>query len=313
MPVNPAAAAVRMTATAAEDGLALEAVLQNRFHQSRRAARRILDARCVFVNGRRIWMARHRVASGDRIEIHGSAPAAAPAPAPAARLARATDSIRILHDDARVLIVDKPAGRLSNGPDSVETALQSRRHEPGLRAAHRLDRETTGCMMIARSDAAFEDAVAWFRAGLVKKTYHAIALGRVPRDLREITLPIDGRPAITRVHLIKANETASYLRLGLETGRTHQIRKHLLEAGYPLAGDKAYGTSRELAPALRAIPRQMLHSEGVSFPSADAGAPPVAIHAPLPRDFEETLALLGLAERRTAPGHKSPGGRRLSK
>jgi len=276
-----------MMVTPVEDGRTLEVVIGERLRLSRRAARRLLDARCVFVNDRRVWMARHRVDAGDRIEVHAAALPQAPVD-----VAPGRSPLRVLFEDARAIVVDKPAGLLSNGEDSAEEAMRMRRKDPAIRAAHRLDRDTTGCLLLARSDAVFDEAVEWFRAGRVRKIYEAIATGRVGRDLRGITRPIDGQTAVTRVTVLDANDEASHLRLAIETGRTHQIRRHLEGEGHPIAGDKTYGTSRRAGDRLRSIPRQMLHAAEIAFPAPGSGV--VSVRAPLPADFRDALQRLRL-------------------
>jgi 23S rRNA pseudouridine1911/1915/1917 synthase len=276
-----------MMVTPVEDGRTLEVVLGERMRLSRRGARRLLDARCVFVNDRRVWMARHRLDAGDRIEVHASS-AMAPAHAPAPEAV----PLQVLFEDGRVLVVDKPSGLVSNGEESAESAMRARRRDPSIRAVHRLDRDTTGCLLLARSDAVFDEAVEWFRAGRVHKVYEAIAVGRVGRDLREVASPIDGQSAVTRVSVVDATDEASHLRLVIETGRTHQIRRHLEERGHPIAGDKAYGTSRRAGERMRGLPRQMLHAAELSFPGA--GGADIVVRSSLPADFRDALKRLGL-------------------
>ncbi len=277
-----------MTVTPVEDGRTLEVVIGERMKLSRRGARRLLDARCVFVNGKRIWMARHQVDSGDRIEVYASL-----ATMPVRTEAPEVAQLQVLFEDDRVLVIDKPPGILSNGDGSVEESMRARRKDPSIRAVHRLDRDTTGCLLLARSDAVFDEAVGWFRDGRIRKGYEAIAVGRVRRDLREIASPIDGQSARTRVSVVDATDEASHLRLEIETGRTHQIRKHLEERGHPVAGDKSYGTARETGERLRLLSRQMLHAASLSFPAA-AGDAPVVVRAPVPADFRGALKSLGL-------------------
>lgn len=270
----------RFEATPSEDGCPLEFFLANRLGLSRRAARRLLDERRVFVNGRRVWMARHRIDAGDRIEIQPGSPAAPP---------RAT----VLYDDDDVWVVDKPAGVLSTGPGGFDERFAADRGVAYARAVHRLDRDTTGCLILARSPEAFDRFVEWFRAGRVRKTYDAIAIGRFPPGVRVIREPVDGQSAVSVVRARRTGELASHVRVEILTGRTHQIRRHLLHAGHPIAGDRAYGAGRALPEVLRSVPRQMLHAASVSFPTA-AGVRTVS--APLPRDFARELRRLRLAE-----------------
>lgn len=274
--------ATRFTADPRQDAHSdLLTFLSDRMLLSRRAAKRLLDERMVFVNGQRIWMAHHRLHADDQVEVRR--PHVAPEP---------DRAIRLLTETADALVVDKPAGLLTTGDDwSVDVRLRKERDEPDLVAVHRLDRETTGCLWLARSAEALDRAIRLFRNGQVHKVYEAIVLGRFPRSEALLDSPIEGRTALTRVERIAVNPRATRLRIRIETGRTHQIRKHLLEAGFPIAGDKQYGASRRLDSDLRDLPRQMLHA--AKLEAATDGAP-LRATAPLPADFRAALNLLGL-------------------
>ncbi|MDZ4199490.1 MAG: RluA family pseudouridine synthase, partial [Kiritimatiellia bacterium] len=158
---------------------------------------------------------------------------------------------------------------------------------PGLRAVHRLDRDTSGCLWFSRSETARAEAIELFRANRVLKVYEAIVLGRFPQSECRMEEPIDGQPACTTVRRLRASDQASHVRLTIETGRTHQIRKHLLGAGFPIAGDKAYGTARSIGSEARSVPRQMLHALELEarFESGER----LCARAPLPPDFRATL------------------------
>lgn len=252
---------------------------------SRKKAKSLIDQRVVFVNNARVWMARHQLERGDRVEIHADVRGdAAP---------RAPRAIPILFEDQDYLVVDKPAGLLSNGPGSLEERLREDRQEPALSAVHRLDRDTSGCLLMARNAEAGRAIIAQFHEKAVGKIYHAIAMGRVSPGVREIDAPIDGKPAVTKVHVIRSSSLATHLKLVIETGRTHQIRKHLLRIRHPLAGDKQYATGAMAVEVFRRIPRQMLHAAAISFKHPATGAP-ISAHAPLPRDFMQCLKALQL-------------------
>ncbi len=283
-----------------EDGWLLLDVLVARTGGSRRAAKRRLDERQVFINGRRVWMARHTVRDGDRIELPAETASGGRDAAPRApREPRGTPparTLRILYEDADYLVVDKPAGCVTNeSPDSLEARLRQERRAAGWRAVHRLDRDTTGCVWFARSEVAFHAAVEVFRAQAVRKIYDAIVIGCFPAERRRMRDPLDGQSAETWADIVRAHEQASHLRLRISTGRTHQIRRHLLAADHPLAGDKQYGASRALEPALRALPRQMLHATDLSAPHPLTPGTRIHARAPLPDDFKSALRRLGLA------------------
>ncbi len=271
----------RFTVRPAENGESLLDFLAGKLNLSKKKAKQLLDDRRVFVNGRRIWMARHALESGDEVEAHVSAESRAPRILP------------ILYEDADVVVVNKPAGVLANGPDSLETFLQESLKTPSLAAVHRLDRDTTGCLLFARHETARRALVSLFEGKEVHKTYHAIVVGRVPPGTREIAVPIDGKTARSRLTVLSANRQAGHLRVNLETGRTHQIRKHLLAIHHPLAGDKEYAGHQPLPPVFRTIPRQMLHAAVLSFPHPAMGTT-IRVEAALPPDFRMCLSKLGL-------------------
>jgi 23S rRNA pseudouridine1911/1915/1917 synthase len=201
-------------------------------------------------------------------------------------------AIPVLHEDADYIIVNKPAGVLSNGPGSVENLLRERRAEPDIRAVHRLDRDTTGCLLLARSEAAFQTAIPLFREHRISKTYHLIACGRMEEGDRTLTGDIDGQRAVTRIRTLDIGKLASHVVAKIETGRTHQIRKHMASIRRPILGDRQYAPEVSLPPQLMPD-RQMLHASEVAFPHPVTGAS-VRVRAELPRDFSRCLKILGL-------------------
>jgi RluA family pseudouridine synthase len=270
-----------ITVAGSEHGIALLDFLAKRLSTSNRQAKRLLDDRAVFVNNRRVWMARHVLAAGDRVEVQVQSSRPPPARPP-----------RILFEDSSYLIVDKPAGILSNGPNSAEALLcDALRRE--VYAVHRLDRDTSGCLLLATSPGAREAMAPLFQEKELIKVYHALVAGSFPRTLHTIRRPIDGQPAVTHVHVVKAAPAASFLEVRLETGRTHQIRKHLAFARHPVLGDKSYATSAIEQKGLRHIPRQMLHASRIEFTSPAGGAR-IRAQADFPPDFERCRALLQL-------------------
>lgn len=267
-----------------EHGRRLQDFLCERLGVSRKQSKRMLDDRSVFVNHRRVWMAKHPLEAGDVVEVRSPKSDAAPRPRP----------ILILHEDDEYLIVDKPAGILANGSHSAETQLQLHFNNPDLQAVHRLDRETSGCFLLAKSQAAFEAMVKVFQERAVTKIYHAIAAGHVPHSLRIIRAPIEQQEAITHLRSLRSTRAATLLQLELETGRTHQIRRHLAAAGHPLVGDKQYETRAVENDELRRAPRQMLHAAKISFAHPRTGVT-IAAEAPEPHDFRNLKRSLGLA------------------
>ena len=185
-------------------------------------------------------------------------------------------------------------GRLSNGPDSLEADLRTLLNQPKLQAVHRLDRDTSGCILIARSKDAFDQAVELFKEQKISKVYHALATGEIKERERRIDYALEGEPAVTHLHRVASNPLASHLKIKIETGRTHQIRKHLAYIGHPVLGDRTYALRGGAVPEeLRLIARQMLHAVSLTFTSPFTHQK-IRIEAPLPKDFVMWSKRLGL-------------------
>lgn len=268
--------------TRAENGLTLIEFISNRMKFSRNRAKAIIDGRRVFVNNRRVWMARHRLKTEDNVSCPADAENSTP-------LNRAI----ALYEDDHYLVVAKPAGIPSNGPKSLEKKLTVLFALPELLACHRLDKDTTGCLIFAKSAEAKERIVALFARNEVRKKYEAVVRGRLPEKTMTITAPIDGQKAITRVFPANATPFASHVLISIETGRTHQIRKHLASIGHPVLGDQQYGLGREIPQHERLIGRQILHAVEIKFTQPFSGIP-VTVRAPLPADMKECLKKLCL-------------------
>jgi len=269
-----------LVVTRAEDGQTLQDFLAARLRLSRRGAKQAIDSRNVWVNRRRVWMAHHLLRAGDHVQPHTQS-----APPP--------PRIRILAEGAHYLFVDKPAGLMTVGTGSVEELLRSQQHAPEMRAVHRLDRDTSGCLMVARTPDDFNAAVSQFKMRRVGKTYHAVVHGRVALRSSTINADVDGERAVTRMRLLRAREEASFLVLRIETGRTHQIRQHLASIRHPVVGDSQYGPKRAPDPLLQSIPRQMLHSSEIEMQDP-FGNERLKAHSPLPADFRRVLKMLDL-------------------
>lgn len=264
-----------------EQGLTLLDYLAARLSLSRKQAKHLLDDRAVFVNRRRVWMARHPLQAGDVVEAPGQR-------APAARSA----DVRVLYADDHLLVADKPAGITTNGPGGLEELL-ARGPAPGALAVHRLDRDTTGCNLFARSEAARQKMVALFESHGMEKAYRAIAVGRLSEARTRVESPVDHLEAVTHLRVLKALDAATYLEARPETGRTHQIRVHLKELHHPLAGDRVYLTRELTTDVLRQLPRQMLHAARLTWTCPWTGRD-MRVEAPLPRDFRDALRALRL-------------------
>ncbi len=185
--------------------------------------------------------------------------------------------------------------------------------EPDLRLVHRLDAGTSGLVLLARGGEAHRRLSALFAEGRVHREYLGIVWGPWPEERREVDLPLGpdagdrrrmrpapgGKPARTEVELLAANPGASLLRFRPRTGRTHQIRVHAAASGHPLCGDDLYGTLRDVPRGVsralvRELPqRPLLHAHRLLLPETE-GEGALTLEAPLPEDFRNALARLGL-------------------
>jgi RluA family pseudouridine synthase len=213
---------------------------------------------------------------------------------------------RVLYRDESLLVLNKPAGLpVHAGPGggtSLEDLLPAlrlgARQDPAL--VHRLDRDTSGCLILARRRSALRRLNAQFAAGAIGKTYWAVVSGAPSQESGRIDLPLAkrsdrtgwrmavdpaGRPARTDYRVLGTRGGESWLELTPRTGRTHQIRVHLAAIGCPILGDPAY------APAGTSDGPMMLHARAVVVPQD--GHPPLTVTAPLPPTFGERLRKLG--------------------
>lgn len=270
------------TVTRGEDGMRLLDFLAARLHTSRKKAKRLLDNRCVFVNGRRVWMARHVLRTGHGVMLGGGPSAERDA------------AIPVVYADDDYWIVNKPAGLVATGEGSLEERLRSEHGNAGVSVVHRLDRDTTGCLLVARSEAARRRAAELFRRREVSKTYHAIVAGRLRGDADALHRPLDGERAVTLYRVLDAGEEATHVQIKLVTGRTHQIRRHFHALHHPVLGDRQYGTRVRLSRKGIRIGRQMLHAAEIAL-HHPAGGRAIRARAPLPRDFRQCLRTFGLS------------------
>lgn len=263
-----------------EEGLPLVDVLSDRLRCSKKKARTLLDARQVFVNGKRIWMAKHSLHTRDVIETVRPEP-----------LSKKT---AILKKAGDLLIVNKPSGIVTNGSaQSLENRLRREQNNPQICAVHRLDRDTSGCVIFAAHPQEKARMIPLFKDQRIVKIYRAIVIGRVSDKLQTITRDIDGESATTLVNVLDRNRDASYLELRIQTGRTHQIRRHLADSRHPVLGDKDYAGEQRGNPLFRGVVRQMLHASKLILPDPQ-GNGSLRVNAPVPEDFRDVLKLLKL-------------------
>ncbi len=288
----------------------LQDFLAKRYSLSRRTAKAVIDGRHVWVNKKCVWIARYALATGDKVEIpaavvkaakaQGSiAPSSPKAKAQVRPAAQAKRHIRVLWQNGNYLVCDKPAGVVScDDPKSAEAILRIQESIPTLEAVHRLDRDTTGCLLFAKRHAALEAAVEVFKTHKVQKTYHAIVAGAFKFVHLKIESPLDGQNAVSRVTREGTGPDASFLRVRIDTGRTNQIRRHLSSVRYPILGDRVFGLKSARDERLMLVPRQMLHASTLSLPDPLEKGSVIAVHSPLPADFRATLRLFGMGKSR---------------
>jgi len=257
---------------------------------------------------------RDKVSGGESVAVAATLPEEARAQPQAIPLA-------LVHQDRDLFVVDKPAGLVvhpgAGNPDqTLQNALLAL--DPGLAAlpragiVHRLDKDTSGLLVVARTLPAHTRLVRMLEEREVHREYEAVCRGvmtaggtvdapidRHPTDRVRMAVRQGGRESVTHYRVIKRFRAHTHVRVQLETGRTHQIRVHLAHAGYPIVGDRVYGgrlllpkgASAELVAALRAFPRQALHAARLEFAHPLTGKA-VECRAPLPADMKELLAVL---------------------
>ena len=240
-----------------------------------------------------------------------------------------TIEVPVVYEDDDLLIVDKPAGLVVHPAPGhwrgtlVNALLARGDHYGGIAGVarpgivHRLDRDTSGLLIVARNDAAQASVMAQLKARRVRKTYQALVqgsvaasvgrieapIGRDPKDRKRMAVVPDGRPATTGYRVRERFAGWTLLELDLITGRTHQIRVHLAALGHPVAGDPIYGTgtSRRGPDGLE---RLFLHAWRLELVSPSS-TKLIRVEAPLPAELEAVLE--GLREAETSPGRRTGG------
>jgi 23S rRNA pseudouridine1911/1915/1917 synthase len=274
------------------DGERLDAALARMFGFSRSGAAELIAAGDVLVDGKQA-MKSDRVVAGAELSVTlppppGAEPVVPPEPVP---------GMGIIYEDDDIVVVDKPRGVAAHptpgwtGPTVIGGLLGSGHRVATSGAAerqgivHRLDANTTGVMVVAKSESAYSALKQAFRDRTVSKTYHALIQGHPDPLSGTVDAPIgrhpssgngrfavvaDGRPSVTHYDTIEAFRAASLLSVGLETGRTHQIRVHMAALRHPCVGDLLYGADPVLAAHL-GLTRQWLHAVRLSFEHPSTG------------------------------------------
>lgn len=286
------------------DPKVLQDFLALKFALSRRTAKAMIDGRSVWVNRKCVWIARFALRTGDVVEVPQQVVKGARKQCADVAPAKAADPavpprrhVRVLWQNDDYLACDKPAGLVScDDPKSVEAILREQEKIPTLEAVHRLDRDTTGCLLFAKNHAALAAAIEVFKTHKVSKVYHAVVAGAFRFAHQIIDAPLDNQPAVSRVAREASSADASFLRVRIETGRTNQIRRHLASVRAPIIGDRVFGLKNARDPRLMQVARQMLHASTLEFSDPFHPREQIRIHAPLPADFRATLKLFGMGK-----------------
>ncbi len=269
---------------------------------------RLLRRGEVRVNGGRI-RAEYKLQEGDEVRIPPVRVAAEDPPPPDRQAIAMLE--HVLYEDKRLLVINKPAGIAVHGGSGVRHgAVELLRHaRPDLKdlgLVHRIDRETSGCLVMAKRRSALRDLHARFREGKVEKNYLALVVGDWQYGEQLIDAPLlvtnrkggerhvivskKGKEAQTRVSLSRTYGVYSLLQCAPVTGRTHQIRVHLQHAGHPIAGDERYGEEADNKLAQRfGLKRLFLHAQSIAF--ADDSGNELHFTAPLADDLEQFLSV----------------------
>lgn len=301
----------RLSVSAEEAGQRLDRYLAARFPElSRTRLQELVDAGHVRVGGRTSKRS-HEVEAGETIEIE-----IPPPPSPEVRPEAVP--LEVLYADEDLAVVNKPAGMIVHpgAAASVGTLVSALLHRfgklstvggplrPGI--VHRLDRGTSGALLVARSDAAHRRLVEQFRDRRIEKTYLALLHGRMKQESGRIELPVardlrrrsrmtarrrEGRPARTDWRVRMRLDGFTLIEADLHTGRTHQLRVHFSALGHPVVGDTLYGAPRVVRAGSAALPplgRNFLHAARVRFIHPRSGEP-VEVRAPLPPELRGYL------------------------
>lgn len=285
-------------------GMRLDQALAVMLPQYSRSRLQAWIAEGLITVGRENVTPKQRVWGGDQVQVMPVAH-----PSEAAPQAEAID-LNVVYEDDAILVIDKSAGLVvhpgsGNWSGTLMNALLH--HAPALQTVpragivHRLDKETSGLLVVAKTLEAQTDLVRQLQARTVKRQYLAVVEGRVTQAEGRIEAPIGrhptarvkmavvsrGKPAVTHFKVVERFARHTLVECQLETGRTHQIRVHMQSIGYPLVGDPAYGAKNKQ----RIFTRQALHAWrlGLLHPNTQQ---PMAWEAPLPDDFQALLAAL---------------------
>jgi 23S rRNA pseudouridine1911/1915/1917 synthase len=300
------------------DGLRLDRALSELFPDfSRSFLARLIDQRHVRLDTEVATKASHRVTAGQQVSLD------LPPPLPTSVTSQEIP-LTILYEDADLVVIDKPAGLVvhpaaGHADGTLVNALLFHIRDlsgvggelrPGI--VHRLDKDTSGVMLIAKGDDAHRKLTASWHTERVRKEYLALVygtpkdakgtidapIGRDPRERKRMAVVAGGRRAVTDYEVLERLRFASLVRLRLRTGRTHQIRVHLKHLGHPIVGDPVYSgpqwrgiPDKKVQKALSALGRQALHASRITIPHPRTGEA-MTFEAEMPEDMATALRAL---------------------
>jgi 23S rRNA pseudouridine1911/1915/1917 synthase len=295
--------------TPEEVGRRIDVAIAERAKVTRTLAQRAVKNGEVTVNGEAVRPS-YRLEEGDRIE--------GDVPAPVFAAPEAEDiPVTVRYTDDRVMVVSKPAGLVTHPASGHQTGTlvnallnmgeplaASGSTRPGI--VHRLDKDTSGLLLVAKDDEAQAFLVDALRARNISRRYLALVrgvlaspsgtieapIGRHPTRRQQMAVVSGGRPSVTHYEVLDSGPALSLLEITLETGRTHQIRVHLKHLGHPVMGDRTYGGLSEASKAL-GLDRPFLHAWRLAFPHPSDGRP-IEVDDPLPGDLVRALDAAGL-------------------
>jgi 23S rRNA pseudouridine955/2504/2580 synthase len=279
---------------------------------------RLLRKGEVRVNGKRA-KPETRLATGDDIRLPPVRPPDADAPRRAPQTLLATIEASIVHEDADLLVIAKPAGLAVHGGSGLSfgviEALRASRPTETLELVHRLDRDTSGLLLVARNRTALRTLHGLLREGLVEKRYLALVQGPWNLGKKTIHAPLATRARQGGERVVKVAESgkesdttftpvdffgarATLMEVALGTGRTHQIRVHAAHAGHPVAGDDKYG-NRDFNAEMEGLglKRLFLHAQSLTF-EWPGSRKTFAVNQPLPPELAQVLEALGATRKR---------------
>ena len=301
---------VELTVHAEDAGKRVDAFLHERLPEfSRSRLQSWIKGERVQVNGQ-LTRPSYLLRGGESVSV-------TPADLPPLKAQPEELPLEVLYEDADVVVIDKPAGMVvhAGAGHSRGTLVNALLHHfdslssvsgdlrPGI--VHRLDRETSGVLVVARTDRAHQALAAQFHNREVEKIYLALVHGRIRQPQGRITSPISrdpvrrtrmtakvasGRTALTEYRVLEQFECFSFLEVRIGTGRTHQIRVHLASIHHPVVGDRLYGSPR-IIQGVPSLDRFFLHARRLRFRSPTSGQW-ISIESPLPEELEAFLQLL---------------------